>query len=186
MIGMNDPISWLNNNKHRFSIELNGYEYPPMATYVGVLSLIDRGGKILDIGAGNGMQLKFIKQFSPHDFVPYGVEKDEKAFKQSIEDVFCRYANNFKLMDIIDYDFADGPFNIILANPFCAYPTYDIVKFTEICLAHLSSRGRLIYEIHSDVLMAHNVTDFSVFQKLGMKISRGLDLIFCILDDNRL
>lgn len=179
---LSDQITWFKSNKHRFSIELNGYDNSPIGPYIGTLALIDRSGKILDIGAGNGMQLKFLTTFSYHNLIPYGVEINAKAFNQSINEILPEYSKNFKLIDIKDYDFKEGPFDIILVdNPLIAYPTYDIVEFTKICMKHLSAMGKIIYKIHADALRKYNITDLSVFQNLGMQISSGQKLIFCVL-----
>ena len=151
-----DPMEWLRDNRRHFSREMNGYSDIPIKAYFSTLPLIDRDGHVADLGCGNGMLLKFIMNFSGHLLVPYGIDVNEKAVREAKEAILpADYADNFRVCDVMDYDFREGPFEIIISNPLYACQKGKkprIMEFTEACLGSLSPGGRLIYRVHRDGL----------------------------------
>lgn len=177
------PFQWLVDNSGYFSRELNGYTRPPIGPYLSTLPLIDRDGKIIDFGSGNGMLLKFLMLFSKHKLEPFGIDVNPQAIKQAAEEVLPGYANNFCVEDVNLYNFKESPFDIIITNPFYAHK--KMREFTEKCLYHLNHGGRLIYRIHDDVLSAHKIDrleELPEFHNLGMRVSNGDGLMFCVFD----
>jgi SAM-dependent methyltransferase len=178
-----DPMNWLLENEKYFSVELNGYRKPPIGPYLTTLPLVDRDGKILDLGMGNAMLLKFLSKFSDHKLIPYGVEIKLKPLEQAIQEILPQYSVNFLLGDVNEYDFREGPFDIIITNPFYAHP--NLRAFTENCFEHLSSDGRIIYRIHDDVLEHFGIKSLSElrdFDGFNMKTSVGQGLVYGIID----
>jgi predicted RNA methylase len=178
-----DPITWLKENERFFSTEMNGYSAPPIGPYLSTLPLIDRDGKILDLGAGNAMLLKFLIKFSGHELSPFGIDIIPQAISQAKEKIFPDYSPlRFYVDDVNTHKFSEGPHNIIISNPFYAK---NMREFTEKCLDNLHNNGRLIYRIHDDVLYYNKVNkldDLPDFKNLGMKVSRGQGLSFCVFD----
>jgi SAM-dependent methyltransferase len=182
-----DQVQWLYEKKEDFSVELNGYRNPPTGPYMTTLPLIDRDGKISDLGCGNGMLLKFFLEFSDHLLEPFGIDKNPKAIQRAKE-ILPAHAQNFMVKDVNEYDFSHGPFDLIVGNPF--YIEADERRaFTEKCLDNLYSGGRLVYRIHNDVLnhfQINNLEELPYLRNLGMKTSQGYGLSFCIFDKYRL
>ncbi|MBL7206686.1 MAG: class I SAM-dependent methyltransferase [Candidatus Aenigmarchaeota archaeon] len=78
---------WYEEQRKYFSIEMNGYRNPPELQYASILPLIDRDGKVLDAGCGNGMLLKFLMEFSGHNIVPFGIDTWDEAIEQAKTEV---------------------------------------------------------------------------------------------------
>lgn len=176
-------IFWLDKNRQYFSKELNGYVNPPSGPYLSILPLIDRGGKILELGSGNGMLLKFLMKFSGHKITPFGIDKKKKVINRAKTEILPNYKDNFTVSDVMDYDFENGSFDIIITNPFYAKP--NMRGFTKKCLENLNTSGRLIYAVPNDVLKSNcmiGLNDVKDFKGLNMRISKGFDLSFGIFD----
>ncbi len=178
-----NPETWLKEHEKYFSREMNGYYKPPLEKYLSILSLIDRDGKIIDLGCGNGMLLKFLMDISGHKLAPWGVDFNGKAIKQAREEILPEYAGNFILSDIELYDFSHGPFDIIVADPLLA--RHDTKKYAGSCIKNLTRNGRLIFMSYSrinpifDVFKSEQLPDLV---KMGMRFSRGYELVFGVLD----
>lgn len=178
-----EPHDWLYHHEKFFSTDLNGYSRPPIGPYLSTLPLIDRDGKIMDLGCGNGMLLKFLQRFSGHQLVPFGIDHKELPIVQARTEVLPEHVANFQVADVNDYRFEEGPFDLIISNP--VYAGSRMRQFTEHCLAHLSPGGRLIYRLHDDVVRANNLSrpqEHPAFQDLGMRVSQGAGLLFCVFD----
>ena len=178
-----DAIRWLEQNRQYFSREMNGYKDIPIGPYLSTLPLIDRDGKVMDLGSGNGMLLKFLMDFSGHNLNPFGVDINGLAIQQATQEVLPGFAEQFYIEDVNSHKFQDGPFSIIITNPFYSKP--NMREFTERCLDNLCSGGRLLYRIHNDVLEAYNINSLEKlpdFKNLGMRVSNGYGLSFCTFD----
>lgn len=178
-----DPVQWLESKKQYFSQEMNGYPRPPRGPYISTLPLIDRDGKIMDLGCGNGMLLAFLMKFSGHELEPYGIDCKPKPIGQARGEILPEYERNFRVAHISEYDYAEGPFDIIIANPF--HVDLGIDAFTQRCLSHLIQGGRLVYRIHDDVLRGNKiktVQEVGGWQFMNMRVSRGEGLELCVFD----
>ncbi len=150
-----DPLGWLKENSQYFSTELNGYSDVPIVAYLTTLPLIDRGGKVLDLGSGNGMLLKFVMQFSRKSIIPFGVELNHEANQQAKETILPEFSTNFIETDVNNYDFSNGPFDIIITNPFYGKPT--MTEYIDKCFSNLNAGGMILLRLHSDVLIRNNI-----------------------------
>ncbi len=164
---------------------MNGYSVPPLGPYLSTLPLVDRDGEIMDLGSGNGMLLKFLSLFSHHTLTPFGIDLNADAIEQAKTVVLPDYADNFQVRDVINfiYDSPQRTYDLLVGNPFYAKP--HLRDFTESCLQHLNPKGRLIYRIHDDVLARNRVDrleDIPAFADLGMRISQGYGVSFCVFD----
>lgn len=168
------PIDWLESNEKYFTVEMNGHDAPPIGRYVSSLTLIDRDGKITDLGCGNGMLLKFFLLYSGRQLVPYGIDRCEAPIKQAQEIILPEYAENFRVLNVKDYHFDDGPFDIILTNPMYVYPR--ITEFTKECIDNLNKGGRLIYKFTHDSLAEYGYSDAKTLEfinRFGMRLCGG-------------
>ena len=183
------PEKWLVERKNYFSMDMNGYDKPPSYSYMPTLHHINRNGKIMDLGCGNGMLLKFLIKFSGKQLEPFGIDHNEECIYQAVSEVLPEYAQNFRICDIINYYFLENSFDIIIANPFHTYTKYSIAEFTKQCIESLNYSGRLIYRIHDDVLENINIEtiedieDFSRFIKNSeMKAYHYQGITICTAD----
>lgn len=145
-----DQFEWLNKNSRYFSVELNGYKRPPADAYASTLKLINKEGKILDLGMGNGMLLKFIMLFSGLELIPFGVEINPRATEQAKKEILPEFADNFFETDVRNFGFQQGPFDIIITNPYYGEPNLN--QYIERCKNNLAPEGRLILRLHQDVI----------------------------------
>ena len=178
---------WFKKNERFFSTEMNGYNYMPIDSYLFTLFFINRNGKVMDLGCGNGILLKFLMTFSSHSLIPFGVDLNKKAIRQAKEVLLPRYKDNFTVDNVKDYDFRNGPFDFIIANPFYSRP--NMRNFTKKCLKNLNDDGRLIFRIHNDVLKRYKISSLKEirdFKFLGMKTFKFYDLEIAVLDKKSL
>ncbi len=178
-----DPITWLKENKRFFSAEMNGHNSVPFNSYLFALPLIDRPGKVIDLGCGNGMFLKFLTLFSGHRLEPFGVDSNYSAVEEAKERVLPAHKKNFCFGDVNEYDFSRGPFDIIIADPFYAKGRFS--EFKKACLDNLSSDGRLIFRIYHPSLKDKNLNIDRVLPAAhipGMRFSRAPGAIFGVFD----
>jgi len=177
-------ISWLRENKCYFSAELNGYTSPPLGPYLSTLPLIDRGGKILDLGCGNGMLLSFLMRFSAHSLRPYGVDINVAPIEQARRVILPKYKGNFMVGYLTDFNFKGSPFDIIITNPFYVHPQ-QAGLYIDKCWDNLNKSGRLILRVHDDMLKKHKVNNISslpYLKKLPCRVARGEGLALGIID----
>ena len=175
-------IQWFKDNKDKFSLELNGYSEPPVGPYISTLPLVNKNGKIIDLGCGNGMLLKFLIEFSNQQLIPYGIDLNQLSLNKAKE-FFPNQKDNFKIFDVNKYNFEEGPFDIIITNPFYTKP--NIRQFTEKCLQNLNPGGRIIYRIHDDVILKNNITDLrelTDFKDQPIEILKGNGLTIIVID----
>ncbi len=177
-------IGWLQRHERYFSRELNGYSRVPYGPYTSTLHLINQDGKIIDLGCGNGMLLKYASQFSGHKLIPFGIDISEMALEQAVNEIFPNHKENFHLVDVNQYGFAQGKFNLIITNPFYAK---DMGELTDKCLDNLEPGGRIIYRVHDDVLRINRIQsldEVSALKGYNMKTSNGNWLVFGVIDKN--
>ncbi len=176
-----DTINWLNSNEKYFSESLNGYPCVPLGPYLSTLPLVDLDGKVMDLGCGNGMLLKFLMKFSGHDLIPYGVDKEFTPIRQVKFAILPEYKDNFSVNTVDRYKFKEK-FDLIISNPFYSK---DMKKFTSDCLEALNPGGKLIYRIHDDVLRNNDINsldDVSELNDYNLKNSKGLRIVFGVIN----
>lgn len=136
----------------------NGYLSAPTHIYRGFLPLIRQSGRILDLGCGNGLLLRYLVEHAGHDLVPYGVDLDAAAVDVARTVVLLAYAANFQVEDVRRPRFGVS-FDIVVTNPVFANPGFheqadciiqklhpdgSIRKYIDHCLSLLSPNGDLI------------------------------------------
>ena len=77
----------------------------------------------------------FLMEFSNHNLIPYGIDVNEKSIERAKE-LLPEFKSNFIVKNVNDYDFSEGPFDIIITNPFYARDTID--NFLTKCLSGLN------------------------------------------------
>ena len=173
-------IKWLYENKHFFSVKMNGYSNIPKNSYTSTLPLIDRGGKIIDLGCGNGMLLNFLLQFSGYHLIPYGIDLNKEAIQQAKTDVLPEYADNFTAGDIKDYGYEDGPFDIILSSLFHSIGAPK--EYIKKCMNALKPGGKVIYVFYYDVIHKSGITSLDEYvDEFNMVFSYGCEILFGII-----
>jgi len=173
---------WFENNKDKFSLDLNGYLVLPMEAYDSTLPFIHKNGKVIDLGCGNGMLLKFLMEFSGHELTPYGIDNKEALIAKAKEELLD-FKDNFKVDDVKTHNFSNSTFDIIITNPFYTRP--NMKEFTKKCIEHLNTGGRIIFRVHNDVLEKNNIKDITEvndFKDFNMKITKNNVLTIGIID----
>lgn len=136
----------------------NGYSEPPVEVYRAFLSQVDRPGRILELGCGNGLLLRYLCDFSAHDLLPAGIDTDEALIDQARTVVFPRHASGFQAADVRSCDFGHG-YDVLIANPLYADQGYyeqrqglivglhadgSMARFVKRCFEALRPGGRLV------------------------------------------
>jgi len=169
--------NWFNENSKNFTVDMNGYSKAPYGAYLSTLSLIDRGGKIVDLGSGNGMLLKFLMEFSGKNLIPYGIDVNKRAIKKA-KSLISEYSANFQITPLQDFQYDNAPYDIIITNPFYSKQT---MSFSNMLKTKLSPNGKIIYRLHNDVLERNSINSVNRLQNFignDFNISRGNGLWF--------
>lgn len=101
--------------EHENEYNISGHPALPYNTFMVFTKLIHRNGKIIDLGCGNGVLFAFYnKKFK---LIPYGVDFLEKSIENAKKEIVPEFKDNFKVKNLIDYEFEDGKFDFIITNP---------------------------------------------------------------------
>ena len=100
----------------------NGFTEYPREVYDLFLSLIDRDGKVIDLGCGNGLMLRHLVTRSRYRLIPFGVDFIEESIRQAREVVLPEYAANFFVSNIVDFDLGASAFDFIFFDPYTVHP----------------------------------------------------------------
>lgn len=94
------------------------------------------------------------------------------------------YAANFIEIDLSEYEFSDGPFDIMITCPFYIDNwKLCISELTSYFLENLGENGRLIYVAHNDTVRNNcDLSDIPELGGFGAKFSRGYDSEFAVID----
>jgi len=112
--------------------------------------LVQRDGRVLDLGCGNGLLLKCLLAASRRKLVPYGVDFIEAAIRQAKDRILPRFRRNFSVGNVLRYRFRTK-FDYIITDPECAADR-DIGTFCRRCRDGLRKGGALIFFIPDDGL----------------------------------
>ncbi len=130
----------------------NGFKEYPADIYDLFLSLIDRNGRVLDLGCGNGLMLKHLVTRSRYKLVPYGVDFIEESIRQAREKILPEYAENFKVANIADVELEEKFYDFIFFDPYSVHPD-DLEPVVEKLLRACRPRGKVIFYTYRDVLL---------------------------------
>jgi cyclopropane fatty-acyl-phospholipid synthase-like methyltransferase len=142
---------WKNNENNLF--RPNGFQSLPDTLYRAFAEQIDKNGKVLDLGCGNGLMLKYLISTSGYKLVPYGADFMEKSIWQAKNILFPEYADNFKNCNVVDYNFKEGPFDFIFTFINHVYPAQR-KKYIEKIIKSCKRGGKIIFYEYADVLRA--------------------------------
>lgn len=137
----------------------NGYRNPPEDIYTAFLRVLDSGGKVLELGCGNGLLLRYLFDHSPQVIVPYGVDINPRSIETAKASVFPCFAEHFSVGDARQYKFPATPVDVLITNPLYADEGYykhnsghtehlcgggEMRAYVERCILNLSPCGQLI------------------------------------------
>jgi hypothetical protein len=137
----------------------NGYNSRPVGMYRSFLRVVDRPGKILELGSGNGLLLRFLREHSRHHLELHGVEIQQGLVARARTEILPDRAEMMNHCDLLTFDFSGSPFDVILANPIHADRGYSeqenhrlrryygdgtVARFIRRCYDHLTQDGRLV------------------------------------------
>ena len=166
----------------------NGYFTCPSDIYAGFLPFIRRSGKILELGCGNGMLLRYLREQANHRLTPFGVDIDIRAVETARTTILPDFAENFVVGDARFYDDA-RKFDIVLTNPIFANPDFysrpdaapvvysdgSIRRYLEKCRSLLRREGHLIlYSYEEEHHRISNFTEVFARECDGVQFEHGL------------
>lgn len=133
----------------------NGFDSLPENIYKAFAAEIDKNGKVLDLGCGNGLMLQYLMFSSGYKLIPYGVDFMESSIKQAKEILHPQYATHFVAGNVTNYSFDDKPFDFIFATIHHIHPD-DRAKHLKKIREGCQKNGKVIFYEYADVLRAEN------------------------------
>lgn len=162
---------WKNNNGTDF-YKPNGFNELPENIYKAFAEQIDKDGKVLDLGCGNGLMLKYLMLASGYKLIPYGVDFMKHSIKQAKEILHPQYKNNFTFGNVINYSFNKGPFDFIFVPLHHIHPS-DRKEYLDKIKKSFSKNGKIIFYEYSDALNAEKQEWIGAYPELrGWNIER--------------
>ncbi len=143
---------WVNNNNQNF-YRPNGFTALPEGAYRAFTAEIDRNGKVLDLGCGNGLMLQYLILTCGYKLIPYGVDFMELSIKQAREIIHPQYPKNFVVANVINYSFQDGPFDFIFVPLHHIHPD-DRINYLNKIKKSCQKKGKIIFYEYADALQA--------------------------------
>lgn len=129
----------------------NGFENLPEDIYRAFAAEIDKDGKVLDLGCGNGLMLKYLILTSGHKLIPFGVDFMKLSIKQAKEILHPQYKANFTIDNVINYSFHKGPFDFIFV-PLHHIHSDDRKEYLDKIAKNCTENGKVIFYEYSDSL----------------------------------
>ena len=155
---------WKNNDEGNL-YRPNGFENLPENIYQAFCEQIDKNGKILDLGCGNGLMLRYLMEATGYKLIPYGIDFIKPPIKQAKEVLHPQYAAHFVVGNVIDYSFKSGPFDFIFATIHHIHPA-DRGKYLQKIKKHCKKEGKIIFYEYSDVLKQNQYNWVGEFPEL--------------------
>ncbi len=147
-----EKMYWGESRRRRDNLyRPSGFKEYPRDIYNLFTSLIDRDGKVVDLGCGNGLLLRHLVQHSRYRLEPYGVDFLEKSIEQAKNKILPEYAQNFTVANIVDYKLEPQSYDFILVDPTSIHRD-DIEDFVEKLAIACRPGGKIIFYAYRDVL----------------------------------
>ena len=143
---------WENNDGTNL-YQPNGFDSLPEDVYRAFASEIDKDGKVLDLGCGNGLMLKYLMLVSGHKLIPFGVDFMERSIKQAKEILHPLHKANFTFGNVIDYSFNKSPFDFIFVPLHHILPD-DRKNYLDKIKKNCKKNGKIIFYEYYDSLNA--------------------------------
>ncbi|MFC1716716.1 class I SAM-dependent methyltransferase [Candidatus Poribacteria bacterium] len=129
----------------------NGYRDEPGKLFDHFCEQITHDGKVVDLGCGNGLMLRYLMEHTSFTLIPYGVEFLEPSIRQAREIIHPEYKPHFIVCNIVDYEYKDAPFDFVFANPHYIHPE-DMAGFLYSVLSNCADGGRVVFYTYHDAL----------------------------------
>ncbi len=155
---------WEDNDGHNL-YRPNGFKSLPENIYRAFAEQIDKDGKVLDMGCGNGLMLQYLMLTTGYKLIPYGVDFMSRSIKQAKKILHPQYANHFEVGNVVNYSFKKGPFDFIFAAIHHIY-SGDRKEYLAKLRKNCKKDGKIIFYEYNDVLKAENYTWVGEFPEL--------------------
>jgi len=139
----------------------NGFQRIPTRLYSALLPCFHKSGRMVDLGCGNGLLLRFLVNHSFHVLEPFGVDFLPEAIHEAQTLVHPDRPGNFVVKNIVEWR-PDGLFDFIMFDPYQVRQT-DLHAFFEHCTSNLAPDGRTIVYCYADALAALSLCKISEF-----------------------
>ena len=136
----------------------NGFSEYPYEVYDVFLDLIDRDGKVIDLGCGNGLMLRHLTTECKHKLIPYGIDFIAESIKQA-KVILPMYAENFKVENIVDTDLGVSSFDFIFFDPYHVHCD-DMQRMIDKLLKAYKPGGKIVFYTYKDVLQVLTLLHF--------------------------
>ena len=144
----------------------NGFESLPEDVYMAFLVEINKDGKVLDLGCGNGLMLKYLMTMSGYKLIPYGVDFMPPSIKQAKEILHLQHRANFTVGNVIHYSFSSkGPFDFIFV-PLHHIDPADRINYLNKIKRAIKKNGKIIFYEYADSLRAERQDWIGGYQEL--------------------
>lgn len=159
-----DPrAAWFAERRDLFA--QNGYRTLPRAIYEAFLDVVDRPGATLELGCGNGLLLRFLRDHSPHALDCSGIDLNGEAIRIAQALVFPEHARQFFVEDVRSCELQASHYALVITNPIYADPGYYeqsdgqirqlrgeglIARYVRRCVEALAPGGRLILFLYPE------------------------------------
>jgi cyclopropane fatty-acyl-phospholipid synthase-like methyltransferase len=140
---------WKDDNASVY--QSNGFQSLPENTYQAFSEQVDKDGKVLDLGCGNGLMLKYLMKCSGFKLIPYGADFMEKSIKQAKKIIHPDHAKNFITCNVVDYPFKKNFFDLIFTFLNHVYPK-DRKEYLEKVKESCKEGGKIVFYEYSDVM----------------------------------
>ena len=158
---------WRDGNNKTDIYRPNGFPRLPVDTYLAFCEQIDRNGKMLDLGCGNGLMLKYLIQTTQYKLIPFGIDFMKKSIEQAKKIIHPQYAQNFVFGNLINYDlyFKKTKFDFIFTFLSHLYPADRKILLKKIRKS-CRKGGKIIFYEYSDVIKALHYSWVGQFPEL--------------------
>lgn len=165
---------------------VNGFRIFPEKIYKQFVRYVERGGRILDLGCGNGQLLKYLCTNCQYKLEPFGVDFLAKSIKMAQKIILPKYSVNFYCKEIVQFKYRSNLFDFIIFDPYHV-ASKDRKKISNDLFKMLTKKGKIIIYSYADSMVAlgkNNLAQFGGLQRFGFRkykhIKDQLDIAYLI------